>query len=196
MSTIPLFPTATIWKQQMGGLKKKKKCYIHSNLFLKVLGTRLSDPFNKNAKCPWLPGKWDLHKNNVWFRKEKINTRKKKKNPMRVSKNIKTMFPGSSLSILQEPSGFPPKCICTCTRTYTHITPSPKPECHHVSTYSTGILEQSLHRFGTRSQVALLVPRRFLLARNFQEENGTSLVARLTGSGGTLSLLGRSATRL
>lgn len=115
---------------------------------------------------------------------------------MRVSKNIKTMFPGSSLSILQEPSGFPPKCICTCTRTYTHITPSPKPECHHVSTYSTGILEQSLHRFGTRSQVALLVPRRFLLARNFQEENGTSLVARLTGSGGTLSLLGRSATRL
>lgn len=62
--------------ETMNGWFKKKKCYIHSNLFLKVLGTRLSDPFNKNAKYA---GKWDLHKNNVWFRKEKINTRKKKK---------------------------------------------------------------------------------------------------------------------
>lgn len=49
-------------------------------------------------------------------------------------------------------------------RVHTPTTPSPKPECHHLSTYSTEILEPSLSgRFGTRPSVAPPVPEDSLL---------------------------------
>lgn len=109
-----------------------------------------------------LPGKWETCMNRTCGFKKK----EKEKTLWRHPKKVKDTLPGSSLSVLQEPSGFPQKCICTCT--HTHITPYPKPESHHLSTYSTEILELSLpRRFGTRPEVALACPWKIPSCKGF-----------------------------